>query len=361
VFMLVLAWTVVFWFRGLWLGACGKGARFCVARFDEGIAAFLFVLSLAALMRIDNPAASRLVLPFFLFSSIALGLCRVDGVHRGGLSRRPRRLVVVPVTSIVVLASAALYSLAPLLFNPAARLGESIRNAYNDFEPHLVRFLRWLFGFYQLPASSGSGAPREAGEAAPLPTIDDPKVDILIKVLVWLLGILAAAMLAALAAYGIYWLARRLFTRVDKRGRGLALPRPIAWLKAFLQGLVRIVRGIRTSLHQRTIKRSAAVSAYAKLLDCGQALGMRRRANETPREYARRLMESFPGSASDATFVVDALEREVYGLQALDPETEHTLVALRSTTHVYDFLSERISRVLRGAVQAIRRATRAHP
>jgi hypothetical protein len=361
VFMLVLAWTVVFWFRGLWLGACGKGARFCVARFDEGIAAFLFVLSLAALMRIDNPAASRLVLPFFLFSSIALGLCRVDGVRRGGLSRRPRRLLVVPVTSIVVLASAALYSLAPLLFNPAARLGESIRNAYNDFEPHLVRFLRWLFGFYKLPASSGSGAPREAGEAAPLPTIDDPKVDILIKVLVWLLGILAAVMLAALAAYGIYWLARRLLTRVEKRGRALALPRPIAWLKAFLQGLVRIVRGIRTSLHQRTIKRSAAVSAYAKLLDCGQALGMRRRANETPREYARRLMESFPGSASDATFVVDALEREVYGLQALDPETEHTLVALRSTTHVYDFLSERISRVLRGAVQAIRRATRAHP
>jgi hypothetical protein len=360
VFLLVLAWIAVFWFRGLWLGTCGKGPRFCVARFDEGVAAFLFLLSLAALMRVDNPAAGRLVLPFFLFSSIALGMCRVDGVRRGGLIRRSRRLLVIPFASVLLLGSAAMFSIAPLLFDPAARLGTSIRNAYSDFEPHLVRFLRWLFGFYTLPTASGSGTPRNAGEAVPITNIDDPRVDILVTVLVWLLGIIAAAVIAILAAYGMYWLARRLITKVERRGRGLALPRPIAWLRALIRGLGHALQRVWAYLKQRRLQRSSAVSAYTRLLRCGRVLGTGRKANETPREYARRLSGIFPRSAADSSFVVDALEREVYGLQLADFDTGRRLDAIRRKTRMSAFLAERISSGLHSAMETIRTITRIH-
>ncbi len=347
VFMLVLGWTAVFWFRGLWLGTCDKGARFCVARFDEGIAVFLFALSLAALVHIDNPASGRLVLPFILFSIIALGMCRVDGVRRGGLSKRPRRLIVVPVATVFLLASAAVYTLVPLLFAPAARLGESIRDAYFDLEPHIVRFLRWLFGFYELPASAGSAGSGASAEAVPIPGADDPRVDILVNILVWMLGILAAATLTALAAYGLYWLTRLLLTRVEKHGKAPAIPRLPAWLLAFFRDIARFFLVVRTRLQRRSPKRSVAVSAYARLLHCGRTLGVRRKANETPREYATRLAGRFPRSASDAPFVIDALEREVYGSRTADPETSRRLVAIRSETRPSVFLWERISGAFR--------------
>jgi hypothetical protein len=356
VFLLVLGWTIVFWFRGLWLGACGKGARFCVARFDEGIAAFLLALSLAALMRIDNPASGRLVLPFMLFSSIALGMCRVDGVRRGGLSKRPRRLLVIPVAIVFLLASTAILALAPLLFAPAARLGKSIKDAYHDIEPGLVRFLRWLLGFYELPATASSTGSGANAKAVPIPTADDPRVDILVKILVWALGILAAAMLAALAAYGLYRLIRRLLAKVEKRGKGLAIPYLPTWLLAFFRDLARLSLALRTRLRQRVPERSAALAAYARLLHCGLRFGVRRKANETPREYATRLSERFPRSASGAAIVIDALEKEVYGSQIMDQETRRALIAIRRTTRSSAFLSERISGTVHGAMKAIRSA-----
>lgn len=341
--ILVAGWVAAFYFRGLWLGSCAKGPRFCVARFDEGVAAFLFALALAAATKVENAAAGRLAPPFFLFSSVALTICRLDRARRGGLSRRPRRLLIIPVAAAALIVSAGIAALSPLMFDPAARLGESIRGAAETIEPYIERFLRWLFGFYSLPVSSGAAGPGDGGGAIEIPSVDDPKAGVLTMVLLWLLGILAAAALALTIAYGLRWLIPRLFAKVERRGgrRGLGT------LRALIRRLLGSIR--RMLPRRRRGERSAAVSAYAKLLHCGRGAGAPRKRAETPREYAGRLSDAFPDSASGALAVVDALEREAYGLQTIDRETERKLGSIRGRLRASSFHAERAAKGLRKA------------
>jgi hypothetical protein len=78
--------------------------------------------------------------------------------------------------------------------------------------------------------------------------------------------------------------------------------------------------------------------------------GLRREANETPREYASRLVKEFPRAASDAPIVIDALEREVYGGQQATAATERALVEIRRKTRPSVFLAERLMSMLKNGL-----------
>ncbi|HWP68376.1 MAG TPA: DUF4129 domain-containing protein, partial [Rectinemataceae bacterium] len=69
--------------------------------------------------------------------------------------------------------------------------------------------------------------------------------------------------------------------------------------------------------------------------------------SETPREYARRLTLAFPHAATQADFVAEALEKEIYGGEKLDEATERRLAKIRRRSRPKSFLAERFKLAVR--------------
>ncbi|MHB9152448.1 MAG: DUF4129 domain-containing protein, partial [Spirochaetales bacterium] len=74
-----------------------------------------------------------------------------------------------------------------------------------------------------------------------------------------------------------------------------------------------------------------------------------RKANETPREYARRLAATFPntaGTAGRAAFIAQEVEREVYGGAAGDSAAAAQLREMRRKLRVRSFIAERLRAIV---------------
>ena len=242
------------------------------------------------------------------------------------------------------LGSTGVLLLVPALMEPARRSALAIGRAWRTAEPWLLEFLRWLFGSgRRSPAAADGGtAVRDAG-GPPVSEASGPG-QALGRIAVYILC--AAASLATLVflAYGLAALIRALSGRMKKDGDGPGLSPFPAWLKDALRRLAGFFSRLGSLLSRRR-HRSAAVATYARYLACGQSAGFRRGNGETPREYADRLRQAFPRSAREADYVVEALEREVYGEQTLDPSTERRLIRIRGTLRPLSFQTERLKRL----------------
>lgn len=341
-FAFVFFWTAAFWLRGAWLGRQTPSNAFCVSRFDEGLGLFLFALSLSALVHIENPLSGKLIVPFLLFGILALGISRSENAERGGLSRRSRRLMVIPVATAFILVSIGIVVLVPSFFAPAKEVGNSVQYAFSVLEPYLGAFLRWLFGFQRRsPAADSSSASGGGLEAPPIADESGWLGTLIATVLMWSLVVLISAVLIGLIAFGLVKLFRYLAGRVEKEGDGLNLSFLPARLRAFILGCARFFARLAAKMTRSREKRSGAIEAYAKLLSCGRAAGAARRLNETPREFAERLAGLFPRSAPNALFVAEVLEKEAYGGHAAAPDDERELRKIRQETRPAAFLAER--------------------
>ena len=64
----------------------------------------------------------------------------------------------------------------------------------------------------------------------------------------------------------------------------------------------------------------SAAMVYVRLLSWGRHSGVLKRPNETPGEYGGRLMDHFPGLNQEIRQIVDAFNREIYGLIQTGPD-----------------------------------------
>ena len=337
-----LACAGIHWLRGSWLERREPDHSFCLARFDEGAGLFLVTLSIAALTGSKAPPAEAAALPFLTFSILCLGLARGERDGSGVFRRRSFLAGLLPLAALFLGVAGGLALLVPLLTEPATLAGEALARG----APALLRFLgRLLSRIYKLdtaaPRLSEGGSsflPREAG---------DPDGGSLSDIFAAVLGGIAAFLAAALAAAALARLIRRLASPSERRRRPLDLSFLIRWLSGVPAALDRLRARLGAFRSRRAF--SPALKSYARLLTVGRLAGMARNRDETPREYSRRLATAFPRSAAGAEFIVDVLEREVYGGKPRDPETDLRLAAERRAMGVGAFARERLRRHGRGA------------
>lgn len=342
--LLVLAWSATFWLRGERLGRKKADHAFCVSSLDKGLALILAVLSVAALLRVSNPFAEKLSPPYLFFAVLALSSSKREGSSPGNLVHGSGNGGMVRLAFSFALASAGVLLLVPALMEPARRTALAMRRAWRAAEPWLLEFLRWLFssGRKSSAAADAASAVRDAG----VPSVSEASElgHTLGRIAVYVLCAAASLAMLVFLAYGLAALIRALSGRMKKDGDGPGLSSFPAWLKDALRRLAGLFSWLGSLLSRRR-HRSAAVAAYARYLACGKGAGLRRGNGETPREYAVRLRQAFPRSAGKADYVVEALQREVYGGQTLDPSTERRLIRIRGTLSPISFQAERLKRL----------------
>ncbi|MHB0897708.1 MAG: hypothetical protein ACYC1A_09200 [Spirochaetales bacterium] len=344
-FISMLTASALFWFRALWLEAQKVDHEFCALRFDEGIALFLMGLSISALVRVENTFPARLAIPYFLFAILALGSSKNESARRGGLSRNSRKAMVAGAAIVFVVAAIGVILLVPALTEPARQAAGALKGASLKLLAMIGDFLDWLFKARRptfADRSEVGGAPppppRGAGDESPFSAI-----------VMWIVLGIAGAFILGMIGYLLFELFRLLAGRtkkpVDEAGRF----DPLAWLKAFFRAIARLAALLLGFGRRRRGRRRAALEAYAGLLAGGRAAAAARKANETPREYARRLAATFPntaGTAGRAAFIAQEVEREVYGGAAGDSAAAAQLREMRRKLRVRSFIAERLRAIV---------------
>ncbi len=256
---------------------------------------------------------------------------------------------MVGAAAAFCLSSIGILALTPVFLDPAQSAGELINRAFRGISPHLAAFLRRILGLRSRSGPVESSASQGVVSDLPYaPTGTGNAGRILARILLWALGMAGAFLMAFLLTLALTALFRSLRRKVKKDEDGLWPSLLPAWLRALWENLARRASRLRKFLFGPKRRLTAAQAAYVRYLACGRGTGRARRPQETPREYALRLAEAYPRSASRAPFVAEALERETYGRQILDPSTERTLVSIRKSTLRLSFLAERLRTVRRG-------------
>lgn len=346
----VAAFAAAFWLRGAALGAKRLDHAACLARFDAGLGLFLCALSLSAIVRLENPATPRLVLPYLLTGIAALGFSKGASARRGGLARRSRGGLVASTTAGTILAAALLAALVPALYAPASQAGNALGAAFGAAEPYIGAFLRWLFRFQRPSGAAESAGAGDGGMAAPPLAESSPLAELIARIVLWTLGGVVGLLLLILAGYGLYALVRHLGRRVEGTGCGADLSFLPAWLRRLAAGARRFLDAafgrLAAAAAARRVRLSPAAAAYRRLAAGARFAGAARLQAETPREYARRLSAAFPRAARDADFVVVELEKEAYGGIASDGKAAPRLRKAARRTNAAAFLIDRAARAI---------------
>jgi hypothetical protein len=166
-----------------------------------------------------------------------------------------------------------------------------------------------------------------------------------VTIVLWLVVALLVLVVLFLLALLVVSLVRYFSRRGPKAPARSRAPRRAGWLVSALKRLAEAWTAFLSRLARRR-GFSLAQAAYSRLLACGKAGGVRRAANETPREFASRLCGRFPKAAAEAGLVVGILETEAYGLRT---QPEAVLTALRGASARLSplrFLAARLARRL---------------
>lgn len=344
-FFAVLASLALFWIRAAWLETRKADHEFCAARFDEGLALFLMGLSIAALVKVENPLIGGLALPYFLFAILALGSSKNEGAHRGGIAKASRGTMVAWAAIVFALAGIGVVALVPALTEPARQAAGALKGASLSLLKMLGAILEWLFRARR-PTFADKSSPLSAPPPPPPPEGKESQFS---AILMWIVLAIAGAFILFLLGYLLLQLFRLLTGRVKKPVDEAGRADPWQWLKALFDALARIFSRLAAFARRKRGRRSVAIETYGRLLAGGRAGGAARRPNETPREYARRLAAAFPdtaGAAGRAAFIAEALENEVYGGAAPDAATTARLSKLGARLGRGAFVAERLRSAL---------------
>ncbi len=323
---LILFWVFIFWFGGVSLTRKPLEYFNVCARFDLGLAFFFllflteFLVFLKGGFRIEAPLTGPLLFPFFLFSLLAIALARNRGHARKEFLTGYRGVgVILSFIAVVLLFGSGIVALFLPYLTLAAETGYGfLKTAAEPAVPVLMTILRFLFAHKRTPPVPSSPS---AGEdmATPGPSAD----------MGWWAGPFGEAVRFLLLAAGglfllfimvllLWFILRWLFSRspMDPRGQGRHPERDLlsllimAW-RAFLSFCRAMARGMAH-------RQNGAARHYGALLRWGRRSGMPGIPSETPAEYGARLARRFPALKREMGVIVDAFNREVYGILLLD-------------------------------------------
>lgn len=321
VFVLVIAWALVFWAGGVGLARRQKDYFTLCSRFDRGLIVF-FILFLTKFyfeavqgIRVDESMSGFFIFPFLIFSLLAIGLVRTRSAgHRDFIPGYQTIGVLLGFIVVVLLTGTGLaFFFLPYLTLAAQRGSDILNIVSGPLVSTMFAILAWLFGtdfaIKNLPA-----------EPTPLPQSSTQLsfpgwLEFFGRILAWGVGILVALVFLAILGGLLYGISQWLFSRTSvnqkresPRDLFSALTAPLyAMLLFFWRGLIRSFKGY-----------NGAIQLYTALRDWGSHSGLPHFPSETPSEYGRRLSRQFSVFEREIESIIESFNREVYGETVLN-------------------------------------------
>lgn len=308
--------------------------------FDKGLGLFFLLLIVKAFvgskfgLNLQGRDIGFLTLAYFFFSLTAISIARNQSeVQKSFLAGHRGIGVILSISTLVTLLGAGATLLVyPYLYNAADSLLAVTKGAVQPIDQVLTKTLLFLFRPRERPLLPDEMQPyaQKMTDMDTLTVTDmDPQVvaggeSLFLSVVGWglfgIIGMIVAGMLVYLLIYILRLLLKR--SRDDT-----ARPWSSAWLSDLFyrlavlpwlvwRGWVSLLKGV-----------DCAAVAYASMLRWGRRSGMDLIPSETPAEYGNRLMNDFPDLGVEIGLIVEAFNREVYGLTTTD---RHILSRLRS-------------------------------
>ncbi len=342
--IVIVAFVSACWFRGAWLAKQSPDHQFCLARFDEGLWLAVIVYSLAALTGLDNAMAEDLVYPLGFFSIISLGLSKTASKNSNGFSARHSGPTALSYAMVFMAAIVSLSLLVPLLVEPALWTSEKLAGVAFGFIQYFASIMDRFFALDPVVNHmDGRGLfpthPSAIGDP-------EPGVHTFILLFILLAGVILSVVV--LLGAGLVRLFKHLASSTEKSS-GSSLVK--VWLSGARLLWSRTLVRLKLLFMQIHLRPGQACLLYLRYQALGRRVGCARRAQETAREYARRLAHAFPVNAEQAGYVVEAFEKEFYGAQTLDTLTQLELMAISRKIGILSFFAEYARRVTRRAAR----------
>ena len=331
VLLLILFCLLLIWRGGRLLLKRPMDYHHVCIQFDKGIGLFMLLLLVKFLIQekagifVDGLAMGFLVCAFFLFSLLSIFLARkqpaleksfMTGYHGIGIT--------LSLTCLMILfGSAATFFFYPTLTQVADSLQVLLKDASGPMLPVLIAILVFFFA----PGKMRDEVGELTGSLSDMSGFSPPTVGkwetLLLKGIGLGLMVVMGIIAAGLCGLFIRYLLRLLLKKNTQNSSQLSL----AWFRDAAGWLMSLpVRVWRKLLFWLESAQSAA-AVYSGLLAWGRRSGVRLLPGETPAEYGNRLVHHFPDLVDEIGWVIDAFNRETYGLMTMDRDI---LLRLRS-------------------------------
>jgi hypothetical protein len=325
ILMLILFCLLLVWQGGRTLVKAPKDYFSVCLQFDKGLGLFFllllvqFVLQEKAGIRIEDRAREFLIFAFFIFSLISIGLTRdrhdlqksfLSGYHGVG--------VILSFSTVILMFGSGMTLLFyPYLTHMADSLQIVLKNVTEPMVPVIVKVLSFIFVPGRLRDEVMNSGAVEPDASAISASGDGGWAALLLKGLGWgVIGIIAL-MAVVILGYIMSYIAGRLFKKnIKEKGQ----PMSFAWLFKLLEELICMPLRIWDAFVHMLKGFDSAVPVYIGFLRWASRSGLAPISSETPTEYGNRVMQHFPNLKQEIEMIVEAFNREVYGLFVTDPK-----------------------------------------
>ena len=318
VLLLVIGCLLLFWLGGRSLEKRPRDYLTVCLQFDKGLGLLFllllikFLVELKGGIRLEDPATGLLVIAFFLFSLLSIGLVRGRGdANKSFLAGYHGIGIILGFTTIVVLCGAALILLTFPYWTQIADAAHSVlKEASEPLGPVIVKILRFIFGRSRFHIETGSSGTAGSGVTLVDPSPGSPGEVLLRQVIGWglagILGLIAAGVCIYLINRLIRWLLKRNPTGETK-------PLSSTWIIKLLSLIMTIPHGVWNRVLYLVRGFDSAAAVYAGVLLWGRRSGLPPVPSETPSEYGIKLKHQFPKLKEEIEMIIEAFNREVYG------------------------------------------------
>ena len=318
VLLLVIGCLLLFWLGGRSLEKRPRDYLTVCLQFDKGLGLLFllllikFLVELKGGIRLEDPATGLLVIAFFLFSLLSIGLVRGRGdANKSFLAGYHGIGIILGFTTIVVLCGAALILLTFPYWTQIADGAHSVlKEAAEPLGPVIVKILQFIFGRSRFHIETGSSGTVGSGVNLVDPSPGRPGEVLLRQVIGWglagILGLIAAGVCIYLMNRLIRWLLKRNPTGETK-------PPSSTWIIKLLSLIMTIPHGVWNRVLYLVRGFDSAAAVYAGVLLWGRRSGLPPVPSETPSEYGIKLKHQFPKLKEEIEIIIEAFNREVYG------------------------------------------------
>ena len=314
----ILFGLLLFWLGGRKLEKYTRNYDSVCFQFDKGLGAFFLLLLIKFLIqvkggfRLEDPAIGFLVIAFFLFSLLSIGLARGQRDAKKSFLTGYRGIGVILgfATTVVIWGAGLILLTYPYLTQMVDSSHSVLKEAAGPLGPIIVKIVRFIFGASRYQIETGGSGTVGLGMNPVDPSPGSTAQMFLKQVIGWgLAGILA------LITVGVFvylmnkffrWLFRRTNTEENQPPSLFRLLKLLFLLTTLPLGawkkVLYLLKGV-----------DSAASVYAGVLCWGRRSGLPVVPSETPAEYGVRLKHQFPKLKEEIEMIIEAFNREVYG------------------------------------------------
>jgi len=323
--LLTLYCLILVWQGGRYLKKTTRNHLAVCLQYDKGLGLLFSLLIVNGVLTykagMGLPAHTMgFLIPFYLIFGLAsVGLSRHQHeVEKSFLAGYRGLGIILGIAAIAILLCCGLVFLFhPYLFPAADALMATIDRTAAPMVPYLIRFLRYILTPNHMLHVEGTP---ENTDTTQIDLAQPPEAGSLVvtaNILVWVFIALVILMLAGLVFYMLKRLLAWLLSKDSQDGPPLTF---YAWIRGLLKSLMAIPASLWHFLVPFFKQVDSAAVVYVRLLRWGRHSGVLKRPNETPDEYASRLMRLFPDISQDIRLIVNAFNREIYGLVQSTPD-----------------------------------------